>query len=123
MADLLVAPSRRESFGMAIVEAMACGLPVAAGAVEGIPQLVHDGESGFLVAPDDVAGFVDKISTLFNDRALATRMSQSARTRVISDYRWTDKVTQTHELLLAKAGISPEAVTGKMNGRSQRSQD
>jgi glycosyltransferase involved in cell wall biosynthesis/peptidoglycan/xylan/chitin deacetylase (PgdA/CDA1 family) len=122
-ASVLIAPSRKESFGMAIVEAMACGVPVVAGAVDGIPLLVRDGDSGFLVAPDNVAGFADKISKLFDDKALVKRMSQSARRRVIGDYQWTDKVAQTHELLLAMAGISLDTAASKLNGLSQRSQD
>jgi len=77
-ADALIVPSRNESFGMAVAEAMACGLPVVASAVEGIPDLVDDGISGYLIAPDNISGFAEKITELFGDAALSERISENA---------------------------------------------
>jgi glycosyltransferase involved in cell wall biosynthesis len=56
-ADLLVWPAVNEAFGMALLEAQACGLPVLAGAVGGVPAILHDGETGWLAPPDDPAAF------------------------------------------------------------------
>jgi glycosyltransferase involved in cell wall biosynthesis len=53
-ADLLVHPARWEGFGLALLEAMLCGLPVVATSVSSIPEIVADGETGLLVPPDDV---------------------------------------------------------------------
>jgi glycosyltransferase involved in cell wall biosynthesis len=108
-AQVLLAPSRKESFGMAIVEAMACGLPVVAGAVDGVPLVVRHEQTGFLVAPDDVAGFTAKVSLLFDDPALVKRLSLAARQVALRDYQWTDKITETHRLLLRLAGLSEES--------------
>ena len=51
--DLLVLPSVAEAFGLALIEAMACGLPVIACNAHGPAEIVRDGESGWLVTPDD----------------------------------------------------------------------
>jgi glycosyltransferase involved in cell wall biosynthesis len=99
-ADVLIAPSRNESFGMAVAEAMACGLPVVASAVEGIPDLVDDGISGYLVAPGNISGFAEKISELFGDAALSKRISENARRRAIAKVNsWPRQVEVTAQLL------------------------
>src|ERR1035438_2480624 len=102
LADILITPSRKEAFGMVLIEAMACGVPVVAGAAEGIPDVVDDGEVGFLVEPDNVAGFVDRISQLFDDAALSKRFSENAqRLPVARDYTWRRQVELTAEVLEA----------------------
>ena len=67
-ADLLVHPARWEGFGLAVLEAMLCSLPVVATNVSSLPELVVDGETGFLVPPDDVEALAAAIP-----RALAER--------------------------------------------------
>lgn len=69
-ADILVAPSRNEGMGRAIVEAMSLGLPVVASRVGGIPSVVSDGESGRLVSPEDPAGIADALIGLLGDPGL-----------------------------------------------------
>ncbi|MGO9500640.1 MAG: glycosyltransferase [Streptosporangiaceae bacterium] len=101
-ADVLITPSRREAFGMVLVEAMACGVPVVASAVEGIPDVVDDGVSGFLVEPDDIGGFAGKIRELFDDPALSARFSENARRiAVAGEYMWPRQAERTAELLEA----------------------
>jgi glycosyltransferase involved in cell wall biosynthesis len=63
-ADLLVLPSRAENQPVAILEAMARGLPVVSTRIGGIPQQVLDGETGLLVEPDDVAQLAQALATL-----------------------------------------------------------
>jgi glycosyltransferase involved in cell wall biosynthesis len=63
-ADLLVLPSRAENQPVAILEAMARGLPVVSTRIGGIPQQVLDGETGLLVEPDDVAQLAQALADL-----------------------------------------------------------
>jgi glycosyltransferase involved in cell wall biosynthesis len=99
-ANVLIVPSRKDVRPLAVLEAMACGLPVVTTAVEGIPDLVEDGEFGFLVEPDDIDGFVMKISELFDDRALHKRLSENSR-RVAMEREcdWSRQAELTAQLL------------------------
>jgi L-malate glycosyltransferase len=78
-ADVFLLPSETESFGLAALEALACGVPVVASRVGGLPEVVSDGESGFLVEVGDVAGMAGAITRLFGDDALHAKMAAAAR--------------------------------------------
>ena len=67
MADarVLVLPSQSEGLGKVIIEAMLCGTPVLASHVDGIPEIVEDGVTGYLVPPGDVAALADRLRHLF----------------------------------------------------------
>ena len=56
-SDVFLLPSAQESFGLAALEAMACEVPVVASRVGGLPELIEDGVTGFLHAPDDLAAW------------------------------------------------------------------
>ena len=79
--DLLVVTSRTESFCLAALEAAACGIPVVAPRVGGIPELVADGHTGRLFEPGDEDGAVRAIVGLLSDPALRARMGRAARER------------------------------------------
>jgi len=99
-ADVLIVPSQKDARPLAALEAMACGVPVVASAVEGIPDLVEDGEFGFLVELDDIDGFVTKIGELFDDGALRRRLSENARRVAMErDGDWPRQVERTAQLL------------------------
>jgi glycosyltransferase involved in cell wall biosynthesis len=68
-----------EAFGIVIVEAMASGKPVVATRVGGIPELVEDGRTGFLVARDDVPAMADRVIRLLQDDALRARLGREGR--------------------------------------------
>ena len=78
-ADVFLLPSATESFGLAALEAMACEVPVVASRVGGLPEVIDDGVTGFLHAPDDLDGMADSIVRLVRDLALHARVATAAR--------------------------------------------
>lgn len=78
--DLFVHPSRWEGFGLAILEAMACGVPVISTAVSAIPELVTE-ESGLLVQADNPAALADAIKVLYANPESRTRLAAGAKAR------------------------------------------
>src|SRR2546430_11473899 len=92
-ADLFVLASRRydllvEGFGISIVEASASGLPVIGSRSGGIPEAIRDGETGFLVDPDDPAAVAATAIRLLGDEGLRRRMGAAGRAAVESYYNW-----------------------------------
>ncbi|NNC76082.1 MAG: glycosyltransferase, partial [Acidimicrobiia bacterium] len=77
-ADLLVLPSRSESFGLVAAEAQACGLPVVAADVGGLPHVVADGESGILVSGWDPATWARDIGHLLADEDRRALLAKGA---------------------------------------------
>jgi glycosyltransferase involved in cell wall biosynthesis len=92
-ADLLVLPSRRESFGLVLAEAMACGLPVVATTAGAIPEVVEDGVTGVLVPPDDPKALANAVLSLLSDRPRLQAMGSAGVERVRERFTW-DKVAQ-----------------------------
>jgi glycosyltransferase involved in cell wall biosynthesis len=84
--DVFVLPSRYEGLPTAIVEAMICGIPVVATAVNAVPDLVIPGETGLLVPPRRPALLAAAIGQLLDSPALAARMAAAARARVSGRY-------------------------------------
>jgi alpha-maltose-1-phosphate synthase len=93
-ATAFVCPSIYEPFGLVILEAMACETAVVASRVGGIPEIVVEGETGFLVDydPADTESFTTelaaRIDTLLGDEARARAMGEAGRTRVIDRFGW-----------------------------------
>lgn len=80
-ADLLLAPSRREALSLTLLEASACALPIVATRVGGIGEVVEDGASGALVAPDDPTALAAAIAPLLADPARRAAFGTRARQR------------------------------------------
>jgi N-acetyl-alpha-D-glucosaminyl L-malate synthase BshA len=91
VSDVLLLPSEQESFGLAALEAMACEVPVIASRVGGIPEVVTDGETGFLSDVGDVEKMAADAANLLANEKLRTEMGKRARESAISRYR-TDLV-------------------------------
>jgi phosphatidylinositol alpha-1,6-mannosyltransferase len=92
-ADLYVGASRRyellvEGFGIALVEASACGLAVVGGRSGGVPDAVRDGETGLLVDPDDPLAVAAGINRLLGDPELRRRFGAAGRRAVETYYNW-----------------------------------
>jgi glycosyltransferase involved in cell wall biosynthesis len=73
-----LAPSRREGQGVAMCEAMACGMPVIATRVGGIPEFVKDGFNGLLIPPEDPLSIRQAVKLLTSDWVLYEKLSQNA---------------------------------------------
>ena len=80
--------ARVEGFGVALAEASACGLPVIAGQSGGLAEAVHDGETGFVVNPDDPAAVAAALQRLLGDQLLARRLGQGGRKAIETYYNW-----------------------------------
>ena len=92
--------SVREGQPNVILEAMACGLPVCATAVGGIPRLVEDGVNGFLSPAGDAAAMAKNCCKLLADGALCDALGQAGRTRVEKDFSFTAMV-EAHQRIFA----------------------
>ncbi len=102
-ADIFVLPSLSETFGIVNLEAMASGLPIVASSVGGVPDVVADNETGFLVPPGDPVKLAKKLRLLVTDRDLRRDMGRKGRQRVESLYsidKMAASVLQTYRELV-----------------------
>ena len=90
--DIFCAPSILESFGVAVIEASACGIPVVASNVGGLPEVVRDNETGFLVEPKNPMKIAEKLYKLVIDEELRKEMGNKGRDFVKRYYDWDDNV-------------------------------
>ena len=81
-ADVFCLPSRQEGFGIVFLEAMAAGLPIVAARAAAVPELVSDGESGILVAPDSPVDLAAALDRLLSDPGERLRLGEAGRKRV-----------------------------------------
>ena len=96
LAHALLMPSDLESFGLAALEAMACGVPPVGTRVGGVPELITDGVDGYLEAVGDIQAQAARVTALLIDDELHDRVSRAAR-RTASDRFCTDKIIPIYE--------------------------
>jgi N-acetyl-alpha-D-glucosaminyl L-malate synthase BshA len=95
-ADLFLLPSESESFGLAALEAMACGTPVVASAVGGLLEVVEDGRSGHLLPAGDLEGMSRAALRILSDEARWEEYSRSARDLAVERFS-ADRVVPVYE--------------------------
>jgi len=97
-ADLFLLPSKNESFGLAALEALACGTPVIASRMGGLPEVVAHGETGFLFPMGAVAEMAEAGVSLLRDRERWTRFSDAARADAVERFS-NDRIVPDYEQL------------------------
>ncbi len=106
-ADVVVLPSRGETYGMVVTEALACGLPVIAAEVGGVPEALGHGTGGtrpgLLVPPDDPPALRSALRAWLDDHELRRRLRRAARERRASLARWSTTTAAVAEVLAGAA--------------------
>jgi glycosyltransferase involved in cell wall biosynthesis len=92
--DVFVAVSRHESFGVAVVEALYCGLPVVVSDVEGLPEVVAGGRTGLIVPPEDPEALAQALQRLIVRPDLRRELGRAGRSDVMARYDWSRNVDQ-----------------------------
>lgn len=111
-SDMMMLPSFAEGVPVVLMEAMATGLPVIASRVAGVPELVEDGVSGFLVPPGDLGALTERLGLLMADQALRERMGVQGRIKVAAEFDGTHEATRLASLLAGRATASARESTG-----------
>ena len=97
-ATVFACPSVYEPLGIVNLEAMACSTAVVASATGGIPEVVVDGETGFLVPPEDTDALAERVNALVADPALARALGEAGRARAVADFDWRAIAERTVEV-------------------------
>jgi len=111
-ADIFVLPSimSTESFGIVNLEAMACGVPIVASEIGGVPDVVKDGENGLLVPPRDPNALADAIIYLLENEDVRRKMGERGK-EMVRDYTWeriAEKTEKVYEAVLKNANRKPD---------------
>jgi len=85
-SDVYVHPARAETFPTVILEAQACGLPIVATRVGGIPEQIEDGDTGLLVPSGDASAMANAVQSILNDDDLASRLGRGSAEKAIRQY-------------------------------------
>jgi glycosyltransferase involved in cell wall biosynthesis len=105
-ADLFVLPTiGEETFGISVVEAMACGLPVLVSDTGGLPEVVTDGECGRLLPPGDTRAWHDAIASLLAHPDDARAMGAKGRERAEAEFTWRANAERLEQLILAERAV------------------
>ncbi|MDQ7823287.1 MAG: glycosyltransferase [Candidatus Eremiobacteraeota bacterium] len=101
LLDISVLVSNEEGFPNAVLESMAAGVPVVATAVGGVPELILEGETGYMVAPGDHEALASRVTGLLNDEKKRREMGEKSRERVKAHFSREKMVSVTEEVYLS----------------------
>ena len=107
-ADLFVLPSAAEGLSLALLEALACGLPAIATSVGGNPEVIRHLETGWLTPPDDPPALTEAIVTLLEDEKLQSKLRENARAHAVQNYslvKMADRLLDLYRQVL-EGGLS-----------------
>ncbi len=110
-ADVMLLPSDLESFGLAALEAMACGVPCVCSRVGGLPEVIRNGVDGFLVAPRDIETMAARTLEILADPDRRTAMGMAARARAANEF-CTTKIIPLYEQLYERVAARKSAAGG-----------
>jgi L-malate glycosyltransferase len=113
--DLAVVNSRSDPFPLALLEALASGTPVVATAVDGIPELISHGETGWLVPPRDPDALAAGIAALIRDPALRARLAARGRKRVESGFTSAHFLRAMESYLREACSVPPGVESGRVS--------
>ena len=97
-ADVYTLPSEYEAFGIVLLEAMMCKTPCVATEVGGIPEVIKDEETGFLVEYGDNKNFAEAINKLLKDKRLREKMGKKGRKKVLDKFTWEKVANRVNEV-------------------------
>jgi len=98
-ADIFILPSRLETWGDVLLEAMAFGLPCVGVSGEAMDEIIENGKTGFVVPPENVEALSGAIGQLIGDKSLRVGMSRAARRRVEEIFTWDHVVERMFPLM------------------------
>jgi glycosyltransferase involved in cell wall biosynthesis len=98
-ASVFCMPTLREPFGIAYLDAMACGVPAVGTTVDAVPEIIEPGVTGATVPPNDPLALANALEALLRDRDRARAMGATARARVAERWRWRHACARMHEAL------------------------
>ncbi|MBI5293022.1 MAG: glycosyltransferase [Chloroflexi bacterium] len=104
--SVVTASGKMEGIPVALMEALACALPVVATSISGIPELVLPGRTGQLVPPADAGALAESLAAVYNDYAAAARMGDAGRAWVLQQFDLRANVKQLAALFATVAGAS-----------------
>lgn len=108
--DVVVVPSRQESFGVTAVEGSACGCPIIASMVGGLPEVVINRKTGLLIPPENIEELCSAMEFMIAYPEKRQLMGQAGRKLVIEHYDWQRNVTQMEEVYIqCLKGVSTNA--------------
>jgi L-malate glycosyltransferase len=109
VSDVFLLPSAQESFGLAALEAMACGVPVVASRVGGLPEVIEHGRIGMLHLPDDLDGMAQSAVRLLTDPQFHERLAEEAR-RTVHEKFCSEKIVPLYEAFYEEIIAGPQLV-------------
>ena len=103
--DIFCAPSERESFGVSVVEAMACEIPCITSDADGLTEVMAEGETGLVFPANDEYALMNALEKLCKDKQLRHEMGKKGRERVLKYYNWEDNIKNIEKGLIEATNI------------------